>query len=517
MNKNTDFKAVVLGGGSAGWLTALYVNKLHPNWRITVIEDPKRPPIIAGESGTTTFVSFLKALGIDNDDFIKQTNATPKLGGRLKNWNGVGTEFYHALVTDHAPWFEDFVHNIEYIPCTELLLGESMKDLIIHREKDLYETACLAYDIPLAEAFYSYHFIKQNKVPLGTSSEIPIAPMWHFESRAAAKYFKDIALSRGISLIEDEYKAVSQSANGDITEILFDQNRSIDGDLFFDCSGFARLLLDKVLHEPIIDYSNFFPARAVVAWWDAPHPCVTTNANAMEYGWSWNINLRHRSGNGYIYDPDHISLDQAVAEAEKFYGYKINPIANFSFTPGMMRNSWKNNVIGIGLSAGFLEPLEANGIQVIIESLWAFEDLFRAGQKDDIVRKQRFNDRVFALTDDVLDFLALHYRGHRRDTEFWKSHAYDKFRIPDSLTAKLDQWEHYFNGDLGAKARAGGYSSTAWLQVLQGLTIFDTEKLKKQYLFLKGPVEKTLQENSNKYNQLVSRFPSVEEWLNMHK
>jgi len=517
MKKNTAFKTVVLGGGSAGWLTALYVNKLHPHWDITVIEDPKRPPIIAGESGTTTFVSFLKTLGIDNDDFIKQTNATPKLGGKLKNWNGVGTEFYHALVTDHAPWFENFVHAVDELPNIELTLGGSIKDLLIHREKDLYETACLANDIPLAEAFYSYYFIQQNKVPMGANSSIPIAPMWHFESRAAAKYFKDIALSRGIKLIEDEYKSVSQSSNGDITKILFDQGRSIDGDLFFDCSGFARLLLDKVLHEPIIDYTNYFPARAVVAWWDEPCPCVTTNANAMEYGWSWNINLRHRSGNGYIYDPDHISLEQAVAEAEKFYGYKITPIANFSFTPGMMRNSWKNNVIGVGLSNGFLEPLEANGIQVIIESLWAFEDLFRADQKDDIVRKQRFNDRVFALTDDVLDFLALHYRGHRRDTEFWKSHAYDKCRTPDTLTAKLDQWKKYFNGDLGAKSRAGGYSSTAWLQVIQGLAIFDSKKLKKQYSFLERPAKQTLRENSNKYIQLVSGFPSAEEWLKTHK
>lgn len=517
MNKRTVFRVVILGGGSAGWLTALHVNKLYPDWDITVIEDPKRPPIIAGESGTTTFVNFLKNLGIDNEDFVRQTNATPKLGGRLKNWGRVGTEFYHVLVTDHAPWFENFIHTIDEMPSIGFTLGGSIKDLLRDREKDLYETACLAYDIPLAEAFYSYYFIQQNKVPLIENSEIPISPMWHFESRAAAKYFKDIAISRGIKLIEDEYKSVSQSANGDITKILFDQNRSIEGDLFFDCSGFARLLLDKVLHEPIIDYTNYFPARAVVAWWDEPIPSLTTNANAMKYGWSWNINLRHRSGNGYIYDPDHISLEKAVEEAEQFYGYKITPIANFSFTPGMMRNSWKNNVIGIGLSAGFLEPLEANGVQVIIESLWTFEDLFRVNQKDDVVRKQRFNDRVFALTDDVLDFLALHYRGHRRDSEFWKSHAYDTFRIPATLTTKLDQWALYFNGDLEAIPRIRGYSSTAWLQVLQGLSIFDNEPLKKQHPYFQRPVKQTLQENSNKYNRLISKFPSVEEWLKTYK
>ena len=142
-----------------------------------------------------------------------------------------------------------------------------------------------------------------------------------------------------------------------------------------------------------------FPVTiSLVAWWDDPCPCVTTNAIAMQYGWSWNINIRHRSGNGYIYDPDHITLDQAIAEAEQRFNKKIDPIANFSFTPGMMRKAWRNNVFAIGLSSGFLEPLEANGVAVIIESLYSMQDYWNPYQLtyDDAV-KDRFNERVFGI------------------------------------------------------------------------------------------------------------------------
>ena len=510
-------KTVILGGGSAGWLTALFVNKLYPTWEITVVEDPTKPPIIAGESGTTTFTSFLSYLKIDIEDFIRKTNSTPKLGGRLKNWTREGSEFYHVLVTDHAPWYEDFLQHVDEMPPIGISLGASIKEMYRHKEKDLYEAGCIAADIPLAEAFYAYYFIKENKVPVGsTNSHIPIHPMWHFESRAAAEYFKITALDRGIKLIQGKYTHSTQLPSGDIKEIILDQHTKISADLFFDCSGFSRLLLGQALNEPLIDYTNYFPARSVVAWWDKPCACVTTNANAMKYGWSWNINLQHRSGNGYIFDPDLISMDQAVEEAEKFYGYKIDPIANFTFVPGMVKNAWKNNVIGIGLSTGFLEPLEANGIQVIIEQLWAFQDLYRPGDKNP-QRPERFNQRVSALTDDVLDFLALHYRGHRRDTDFWKSHAYDKFRVPASLEHKLQQWQEYFRGDIAQKHRAGGYSATAWLQVIQGLELFDTKSLAQQMQSLRGPAKQSIKNNSDKYRAHVKNYPSISEWLTTHK
>lgn len=506
-------KIVVLGGGSAGWLTALFLQRNWPKLNITVVEDPKRPPIIAGESGTTTFVSLLRHLRIDNEHFVREVNATPKLGGRFKDWNGVGTEFIHCLQTDHAPWLDGWTDYINSDANEDLSLGSLMGILQAESQKDVYAKTMMANNIPFAEAFYANEFIKHNKVPFGSTSDLPCVPMWHFESRSAAAYFKKIGLERNITLVEGEYQHSDQKENGNITSIVLDGQRTLEADWFFDCSGFARLLLGKVLQEPVVDYTNYFPARAVVAWWDEPKYSVTTNATAMKYGWSWNINLRHRSGNGYIYDPDHLTLDQALEEARAAYGEHIEPIANFQFTPGMMRNAWKKNVIAIGLSSGFLEPLEANGVAVIIESLYSLQDYWRPeGTPIDDQRCERFNNRVWAITEDIKDFLALHYRGQRRDTEFWKSHGNDAIRIPDTLKEKLDQWADFFYRS-GPEPFLHGYSPGAWLMVLQALKVHDTATLKQQHGRLLDIGKNVLNVNQNKYKELVKPYWTIDQWM----
>jgi len=511
---NTNSKAVILGGGTAGWLTALFIQRNWPKVDITVVEDPKRPPIIAGESGTTTFVALLRHLKIDNDHFVREVNATPKLGGKFKDWNGVGSEFIHCLQTDYAPWLDGWTDYVNSAPDEELNLGTVFSILNSEREKDVYLKTILANNIPLAKAFYANKFIEGNKVPFGASNfELPCVPMWHFESRSGAAYFKSTALSRGIKLVEGEYQHAKQNEQGDITSIVLDGQRELDGDWFFDCSGFARLLVGKVYEEPIVDYTNYFPARAVVAWWDKPEYSVTTNATAMKYGWSWNINLRHRSGNGYIYDPDHLTLDQALDEARQKFGEHIEPIANFSFTPGIMKKAWRNNTIAIGLSSGFLEPLEANGVGVIIENLWALFDLWKPFESEiDPARVDRFNDRVWHVTEDIRDFLALHYRGQRRDTDFWKSHAYDSYRIPESLQEKLAGWKRYYMCT-DPEPYVNGYSHTAWLMVLQGLQVFDHTTMAKVNQRLLPIGQKVLNINESRYQDLVKPFWTAEEWV----
>jgi tryptophan halogenase len=514
MSSSINSKVVVLGGGGAGWLTALFLKRNWPGLTVTVVENPKRPPIIAGESGTTTFVSLLKHLKIDNNDFIRKVNATPKLGGRFKNWNGVGTEFVHSLQTDYAPWLEGWTDYHDAPMSLDLTFGSMNKILAGERSKDLYLKTLLGNNVEFSRAFYAYEFIKQNKVPFGSAdASIPCIPMWHFESRSAAAYFKEIGLSRGIELVEGEYQTATQDANGNIVSISLDGERTLDGNWFFDCSGFARLLMGSVMKEPVVDYSLIFPARAVVAWWDEPCYSVCTNATAMKYGWSWNINLRHRSGNGYIYDPDHITLDQAVAEAEQEFGRKIDPIANFQFQPGMMRNFWRKNVFAVGLSSGFLEPLEGNGIHVIIESLYAIQDYWTPTTKDtrpEIVK--RANDRIWLITEDIKDFLALHYRGHRRDTDFWRSHGEDDFRIPETLKPKLEEWQKFYQ-NTGPEPWPKGYSSAAWMMVLQGLQVYPPDAITAD---LKGLLDKgmyVLNMNEEKYKKLVEPYWTIEEWI----
>lgn len=509
----SNYDAVVLGGGSAGWLTALFLQRNWPKLNVVVVEDPNRPPIIAGESGTTTFVSLMRHLKIDTEDFIRKVNATPKLGGKFTDWNGVGTEFIHSLQTDHAPWLDgwsDYVNS--EMSKDDLRLGSLISIMSAERYKDTYLRSLIGANIPLADAFLATAFIKENKIPFGATSDIPCVPMWHFESRSAAAYFKEIALSRGINHILGEYTSSVIKEDGDIDYIKLDQDRNLSSRWFFDCSGFARLLLGKVYDNEFIDYTNYFPARAVVAWWDEPCYCPTTNAIAMKYGWSWNINLRHRSGNGYIYDPDHLTLDQAVEEAEVRFNKKITPIANFKFTPGMMKNAWHKNVIGVGLSTGFLEPLEANGVAVIIESLYALQDHWKPFGENLEHSISHFNKRVFAITEDIRDFLTLHYRGQRRDTEFWRSHAYDEYRIPPSLRETLNRWREFYLNN-GPEPFVHGYSPTAWLMVLQGLNVFSHEHLARIHARHLEAGKIVLSINQNKYKNIVDPFWTIDQWI----
>lgn len=512
MKSNTNSKIVILGGGSAGWLTALFIHRNYKNVDITIIEDPKRPPIIAGESGTTTLTDFLLHLKIDKNDFIKSANATPKLGGRFIDWNGPGTGFVHCMQTDFAPWLEDWGKYIMSAKKEELTIGGVRNLLLGEQGREIYLKTIIANDIPMENIFLAGEFIRQQKVPFGATMEIPCVPMWHFESRAAAAYFKNLGLQRGIKLVEGEYLSAKQDEQGNVISVILDGERTVEGDWFFDCSGFARLLLDKVLHEPLTDYSEIFTANAVVAWWDETVPQVTTNATSMKYGWSWNINLKHRSGNGYLYDPNFITLDQAVDEAEKRFNKKITPIANFQFKPGIMKNSWKNNVVGVGLSTGFLEPLEANGVAVIIETLYALHDHWVPDQENSDYNKARFNYRTFSITEDIKDFLSLHYKTQRKDTEFWVDHKQNPKRMPDSLQEKLDQWAKFYRNETCAP-RFNGYSFGAWLTVLQGIRYFDNSMLKDD-LQNKLDLGKTILNNTkSKYENMVSPFWTIEEWI----
>lgn len=470
-------KVVIVGGGSAGWLTALYLQKTWPFLQLTVLEDPATPPIIAGESSTTTFVDLLKYLDINLDDWISHTQATPKMGGRFKNWNGIDTEFVHPLQTDAIPGFDQ---TSEVLLEQILTLGDWLNVSKAESARSNYIKSVIADDIKMDDLFFAGEFIRQNKVPYMTSgtTKFPITCMWHYESRNCAAYFKKLGLARGITLIEEKYKSCKKDDHGNITTIILDSDKNIESDWIFDCSGFARLILSKELYEPLVDFTNYFPARSVIAWWDAPKYQVTTNATAMKYGWSWNINLQHRSGNGYIYDPDLINEDQALAEITETFG-PITPVAKVRFNPGMMKSAWVNNVIGIGLSTGFMEPLEANGIAVIIKGLTALSDLWDPFYTE--LNRDRYNQVVWDFMINIRDFISLHYRGNRSDSEFWLSHANDPERIPPSLKEKLNLWKDFYL-NLKDLPVMDAYSSTAWVTVLQGIDKFSTDSLKISYV-----------------------------------
>jgi hypothetical protein len=459
MNK----EIIVLGGGSAGWLTAMFVKQVWPACNVTVIEDPATPPIVAGESGSASLNKLYNFLGIDMTKWIISVNAMPKLGGKFVDWDSKGTDFVHGLIPSwynvhYNAQFPEYGENNDFIACA------------------------LATGILTEDIFYNSKLQRNGKLPITPSSDgslfnVLTLPMWHFDSRANAAFLKELGQSRSIQLLEGKYISSVKDINGDIVSVTVDAT-TIKTDWIFDCSGFARLILQKELEEPFVDYTDYFPAKAVMAWWDdAPVLKNHTEITAMGYGWCWNINLKHRAGNGYIYDPDLITFDQAILEAETRFNTKIEPVANLKFTPGILKHSWKNNAIAIGISSGFLEPLESNGLATVVEQLQALAEHWSPGNNS-IISQRLYNKQYQDVMDGISDFLSLHYRGHRNDTAFWKEHNCDPARISHSLQEKLDMWQDGILGTDNTKV----YAIENYAVVLQGLNLINTEKLKHRLL-----------------------------------
>jgi tryptophan halogenase len=476
---------VILGGGAAGWLTALYVEKNYPATTVTVIEDPNTPPIIAGESGSALFNKLYNFLDINFNEWVIATNAFPKLGGTFTDWKEIGSDFVHGLIPDwynnrYNSEFPEFGRNNDFVACT------------------------IASGIKQENIFYNARLQRIGKLPITTSTDPNFKfntltlPMWHFDSRANAKFLKDLGLKRGIVLVEGKYQTATRLPTGGIQSLTLEDGRVISGNWFFDCSGFARLLSHKLLGEPLKDLTQYFPARHALAWWDDGCNMKNhTGVKAMKYGWSWEIGLNHRVGNGYVFDPDLISVDQAQQEIEKTFNKKITPIASLRFQPCQMENIWRENVIAVGLSSGFVEPLESNGLLVVVAVCSLLGEFWSPTMEHKPKTQSMFNTEFLSRMDDIRDFLSLHYRTKRTDTEFWRSHAQDEFRIPDSLKYRLELFKEGFLGPSDTKS----YGFESYTTVAQAMDLINIEKLKDRLLCKRS----TILEDFQKHYELVKQ------------
>lgn len=489
---------VILGGGSAGWMTALFLKKTWDNINITVVEDPNTPPIIAGESGSFVVNSMLEYLDINIMDWIKHSNATPKLGGKFNEWKSKDTFFFHTLINQGV-------------------LATFKRRNNLTEDTKIDHIALLNND-PICKLYAAGWFAERNNSTYLKNDPTGIlfdAPMLHFDSRATADFLKSIGISRGINLMEKRYvKSTIDADHGTIRSIIFDDATGIDGDWFFDCSGFARLLLKKTLDAKFYDYSHIFPACNVVAWWDKPEDKVYTELTAMDYGWSWNINLNHRSGNGYIYDGDEITVDQAIAEAEQRFKTKIDPVAKLKFTPETTKEFWKGNVIGIGLSAGFVEPMEANGLGIVIDNLLVLQKYWNPLIECECEERYNYNKAAFNAMEDIIDFICLHYRGKRTDTNYWIK-LKEEYRITDNIKHKMELWkEGILTNDPSAREQ---YPYESYLTVAQALDLIDLEKLRNNQKYTSEILHnynKMKQQMNVEMHKLQNEVLHVTEWKN---
>lgn len=445
-------KVVILGGGTAGWMTAAAFAKLLPkNIKVTLIESEQIGTVGVGEATIPHLRFFNQRLGINEQEFMQATNATFKLGIEFSNWGQQNDSYIHP--------FGDYGHSINGIGFHHIWLSQfragNAKAL---DDYSLPVAACMAgkFDFPLAD---------NNHV----GSTFSYA--YHIDATAYAKFLRTFSEKRGIIRKEGKIvDVVMRASDGNISELIYDDGERVEGDLFIDCSGFRGMLIEQVLKAGFEDWSHWLPCNKAiaVATSASKDPLPYTKAIARDAGWQWRIPLQHRTGNGHVYCDSFVETNDALDTLiNNLTGTPLTEPNHLRFTAGQRKQAWKANCIAIGLSSGFLEPLESTSIYLIQANIMKLLELFPQQQN---MQEQRgeFNRYFNNEMTRIRDFLILHYNAtHRDDTEFWR---YCKnMALPDSLQERVDLYKH--TGHI-MPYNHGLFLSPSWVAVLMGQRIY---------------------------------------------
>jgi len=445
-------RIVIVGGGTAGWMAAApLAQRLGPQCEITLVESPEIGTVGVGEATLPTIRFYNQSLGLDEADFMNKTQASYKLGIEFKDWGHVGNHFFHGFgdfgppVNGGAPhmfWLR-LARAFDGMPALE---NWSMASIMARQLKFTPPTQ----DRPGLTDAYSYGF--------------------HFDAGLYAAYLRDYAVARRVRRIEGTVTRVEQHPEtGFIRAIHLGDGRSVEGELFIDCSGFRGLLIEGALAAGYEDWSEHLPCNSAQAVPCAKAPALTpyTRSTAKGAGWIWRIPLQHRTGNGHVYS-NAFTSDEAARQdlLDGLDGEALDEPRQLRFVTGRRKKSWVKNCVALGLAAGFVEPLESTSIHLIetavgkLIELWPDRD-FRPELADE------FNRVMGARYESVRDFIVLHYKLTRRDdTEFWRYCA--AMKIPDSLRHQIELFRE--TGRITILDR-DGFAEPSFVSMLIGLGV----------------------------------------------
>ncbi len=448
-------RIVILGGGTAGWMAAnLFVRRwADVGATVTLVESPDIGIIGVGEGSTPTLKRFFEMIDVADADWMPRCNATYKVNIRFVGWSPAsGIESYsHPFVSQ----VDTFVQNTFVRNCQARRCGVDVRT----QPDDFFLNGLLA---------------KQHKGPQ-TPEHFPLEPDYgyHFDAGLLGEYLGELAVSRGVSHLQAHIVDVERHANGDISSLIDDNGQRVDGDLFVDCTGFASVLMQKTLDVKFKSFkSNLYNDAAVVAPTpvDADFP-VETVSTALSNGWCWKIPLTTRFGNGYVYSSDHISADAAETEFRQHLGTldSANEVRHLRMRVGQLERHWHHNCLALGLSQGFIEPLEATALLLVQVALEIFMDRYESAG---FAAKHR--DEYNRLIDDrferVRDYIVAHYKLNTRDdSEYWRANR-NNMAMSDLLRHVLDAW--YRRRDLGEELRRrkiqSHFTNLSWHCLLSG-------------------------------------------------
>jgi tryptophan halogenase len=472
-------KIVVVGGGTSGFITALLAKKMmNENVEITVIASEEIGVLGAGEGTTPNFVHLLKILDVDLDQFVTETKSTFKNGIKFENFHNDKTFYYHNFAGSHnSPSFV----NIQTEDSLKKINAWYMLNIANDIPEDTWDFVCHLNNKNKSPFLYSVYQGENNSLV----SPVPLVSYaLHFNAIDVAKFFKKLSEERGISIIDDIVTDFVSDQEGNITKIVLQNGSKIDSDFVFDCTGFKRLIIGKHFNSKWKSYKDILTTKAALPYFlpkaktgELP---PYTRSIAMKYGWMWQIPLQDRFGCGYVFDSDLVSEEEVTKEIEEFLGfvpeYPRKGKGAFSFSPGCFETTWVKNCVAVGLSSGFIEPLEATSINNLIESL--YEILFDTSRMFNRDQRyiDRYNKKTVLMNDEILNFVYFHYLGDRNDTEFWERFK-DPENMPSGLKKVLDEWEYAIPSYEQFDGKRF-FTHFSWWEVARGLNKLNTDLIK---------------------------------------
>ena len=455
MSQGNLKKVLIVGGGTAGWVSAAVLLVTGgKKYEIELIESDQISTVGVGEATIPSILTFNTMLGIDENEFVRQTQATFKLGIEFRNWGELGDKYIHSfgtmgkdmdLVDFHHYWLK--MHQAGKVG----RLDDYCINLLACEQNKFARTDATQVNSPLADIRHAFHF----------------------DAGLYARFLRKNCEKQGVKRTEGKITSVqTQPETGFVTSVTMENGNVHSADLFIDCSGFRGLLIEQTLQTGYEDWSHWLPCDSA---WAVPCESVSpltpyTRSTAHNAGWQWRIPLQHRIGNGHVYSSAYTSHDEAASILmNNLDGPALAEPRQLRFTTGRRKKFWNRNVVAIGLASGFIEPLESTSIHLIQTGIFRLVSLFPDldFSPADI---DEYNRQTCAEFERVRDFIILHYHAtNRRDSAFWNYCR--TMDVPDSLKNKIELFRSRgrifrYDEDL--------FSETSWMQVMFGQGIHPT-------------------------------------------